>query len=113
MNSNQTAEIEQTPKNIGASLKPGAKGRGRILINREKRETVGDIEVDDPRMTCRNVNVYYDDQQAIINVSLDIGRNEVIAMIGPDTPRPIHVEIPVPSRTAKTMIALWIHTIRS
>ena len=34
-------------------------------------------------MTCRNVNVYYGDKQAIRNVSLDIGRNEVLAMIGP------------------------------
>jgi phosphate transport system ATP-binding protein len=34
-------------------------------------------------MTCRNVNVYYGDKQAIKNVSLDIGRNEVLSMIGP------------------------------
>jgi phosphate transport system ATP-binding protein len=34
-------------------------------------------------MTCRNVNVYYADKHAIKDVSLDIGRNEVISMIGP------------------------------
>ncbi|MGD8529488.1 MAG: phosphate ABC transporter ATP-binding protein PstB [Syntrophobacterales bacterium] len=34
-------------------------------------------------MTCRKVNVYYGDNHAIKSVSLDIGRNEVIAMIGP------------------------------
>jgi phosphate transport system ATP-binding protein len=34
-------------------------------------------------MVCRNVNVYYGDKQAIKNVSIDIGRNEVLAMIGP------------------------------
>ncbi|MDJ0889425.1 MAG: phosphate ABC transporter ATP-binding protein PstB, partial [Desulfobacterales bacterium] len=34
-------------------------------------------------MSCRNVNVYYADKHAIIDVSLDIGRNQVIAMIGP------------------------------
>ncbi|MGD8286464.1 MAG: phosphate ABC transporter ATP-binding protein PstB [Desulfobacterales bacterium] len=34
-------------------------------------------------MTCRNVNVYYGEKHAIKNVSLDIGRHEVIAMIGP------------------------------
>ncbi|MGD8923544.1 MAG: phosphate ABC transporter ATP-binding protein PstB [Syntrophobacterales bacterium] len=34
-------------------------------------------------MLCRDVNVYYGDNHAIKNVSLDIGRNEVIAMIGP------------------------------
>ena len=55
----------------------------RVLVNRENRDTVGEITVDKPRMTCRNVDVWYGDKQAIKNVSLDIGRNEVIAMIGP------------------------------
>ena len=53
------------------------------LVGRDKRQTVGEIHVDDPRMTCRNVNVHYADKHAIIDVSLDIGRHEVIAMIGP------------------------------
>jgi phosphate transport system ATP-binding protein len=56
---------------------------GRVLVNRENRDTVGEITVDNPRMTCRDVNVWYGDKQAIKNVSLDVGRNEVIAMIGP------------------------------
>jgi phosphate transport system ATP-binding protein len=34
-------------------------------------------------MTCRDVDVFYADKQAIFNVSLDIGKNEVIALIGP------------------------------
>ena len=46
-------------------------------------ETVGEPFVDDPKMSARNVNVYYADKQAIMDVSLDIGKNEVIAMIGP------------------------------
>ena len=46
-------------------------------------ETVGDITVDDPRMSARAVDVYYSGKQAIENVSIDIGRNEVLAMIGP------------------------------
>ncbi len=45
--------------------------------------TVGYATVDNPTMTCRNVDVHYGDKQAIFNVSVDIGRNEVIAMIGP------------------------------
>ena len=56
---------------------------GPVLVSREDRQTVGDATVENPRMTCRKVNVYYGDNQAIKNVSLDIGRNEVIAMIGP------------------------------
>ncbi len=50
---------------------------------RESRETVGTPFADDPRMTCRDVNVYYGDNHAIKNVSLDIGREQVLAMIGP------------------------------
>jgi len=34
-------------------------------------------------MTCRNVCVYYGDKQAIQDASIDIGLNEVLAMIGP------------------------------
>ena len=45
--------------------------------------TVGEYAVDNPRMSCRNVDVYYGDKQAIIDVSLDIGNNEVVSMIGP------------------------------
>jgi len=45
--------------------------------------TVGEWSVPDPRIRCRQVNVYYGEKQAIRNVSLDIGRNEVIALIGP------------------------------
>lgn len=56
---------------------------GPVLVSRENRQTVGDATVENPRMTCRKVNVYYGDNHAIKNVSLDIGRNEVIAMIGP------------------------------
>jgi phosphate transport system ATP-binding protein len=51
--------------------------------NRDYAETVGDIIAVDPRITCRDVNVFYGDKHAIQNVSLDIARNEVIALIGP------------------------------
>ncbi|MGW8368306.1 MAG: phosphate ABC transporter ATP-binding protein PstB [Gammaproteobacteria bacterium] len=46
-------------------------------------ETVGDITAETPAMTARNVDVFYADKHAIIDVSLDIGLNEVVAMIGP------------------------------
>ncbi len=45
--------------------------------------TVGDITAADPCMVCREVNVWYGDKHAIKDVSLDIGKNEVISMIGP------------------------------
>ena len=46
-------------------------------------ETVGDIHVDDPRIIAKNINVFYGDKPAINNASIDIGKNEVLAMIGP------------------------------
>ncbi len=46
-------------------------------------QTVGRIDVDNPKMSMRNVDVYYGDKQAIFDVDLDIAKNEVIAMIGP------------------------------
>ena len=54
-----------------------------VKVNREDRKTVGEIAHPDPRMVCRDVNVYYGDKHAIKGVSLDIGKNEVISMIGP------------------------------
>ena len=46
-------------------------------------ETIGKPFVDNAKMAARNVNVFYGDKQAIVDVSLDIGGNEVLAMIGP------------------------------
>ena len=46
-------------------------------------ETIGTPFVENAKMSARNVNVFYAEKQAILDVSLDIGRNEVLAMIGP------------------------------
>src|SRR5882757_4559725 len=40
-------------------------------------------KVFDPVMTARNVSVTYGDKCAVRNVTLDIGRNQVLALIGP------------------------------
>lgn len=58
-------------------------GKVQGKVAREERATVGDQFVEDARMTCRDVNVYYGDKHAIKDVSIDVGRNEVLAMIGP------------------------------
>jgi len=52
-------------------------------IPAHKEKTVGNPFVDTPRMTCRDVSVYYGDTCAIKGVSIDVGCNEVLAMIGP------------------------------
>src|SRR5688572_29048764 len=54
-----------------------------LELEQEFGPTVGDITSSNPRMSTRNVDVYYGLKHAIIDVSLDIGSNEVIAMIGP------------------------------
>jgi len=46
-------------------------------------ETVGNIYAKDPKMSMRNVDVFYGDKQAIKNISLDLARNQVTALIGP------------------------------
>ena len=45
--------------------------------------TVGKPLVDNAKFTTRNVDVFYGDKQAIFDIDLDIGKNEVLAMIGP------------------------------
>ncbi len=72
-----------TPDAPGKDGAPSTRRDGSQLVGRENRSTVGEPFVDSPRMTCRHVNVYYGDKQALRDVSMDIGRNEVIAMIGP------------------------------
>ncbi len=49
----------------------------------ENFRTVGNIETANPVITVRDCNVYYGDTHALKRVSLDIGRNEVVALIGP------------------------------
>ena len=46
-------------------------------------ETVGNVRVANPRMSCSDVDVFYGDKHAIKGCSLDIAKNQVIAMIGP------------------------------
>ncbi|OQX07967.1 MAG: phosphate ABC transporter ATP-binding protein [Thiothrix lacustris] len=64
--------------------KPTAGGREEFA--HEIAGTIGRPYLDgqDTKFFCRGVNVFYNGtKQAIFDVSMDIGRNEVIAMIGP------------------------------
>ena len=49
----------------------------------QAQATVGKAFCENPKMSMRDVNVFYGDKQAIYDVSVDIAKNEVIAMIGP------------------------------
>jgi len=68
---------EAVTKNTGAITSSDLEKGGAFV------GTVGDVTVADARMVCRGVDVFYDEKQAIKNVSLDIGKNEVVSMIGP------------------------------
>lgn len=52
-------------------------------VSRIPAETVGEVHVEHPRMTARNVNVFYGDKCAIDDVTLDIAEKQVISFIGP------------------------------
>ncbi len=65
------------------AVKPSNITADHLAQDQSTATTVGDVTSANPRMICRDVNVWYDDKHAIKNVSLDIGRNEVISMIGP------------------------------
>ncbi len=52
-------------------------------IHAEHKQTIGEPFCDNVKFSTRNVDVFYADNQAIYDVSLDIGKNEVIALIGP------------------------------
>lgn len=49
----------------------------------ETFKTVGKPFLDNPKMSCRGIGVHYDGIQALHDVTLDIGSNEVISFIGP------------------------------
>ena len=46
-------------------------------------ETVGEVRCENPFIVTENVDVFYGDNHAIQNVTLEIGKSEVIALIGP------------------------------
>src|ERR1700680_1978523 len=69
----------------GLNLKPS--GRMRAPTSLEQRSgadpTVGQFSVEDAVFSCRDVNVFYGSKHALKNVNIDVGRKQVLAMIGP------------------------------
>lgn len=49
----------------------------------ENHRTRGSVFSENAKLKARHVNVFYGNKQAIYDVSLDVGANEVIALIGP------------------------------
>lgn len=80
MNANDTAA--RAGETVDETLTPVEENH-QESIPVEEGKTVGTPYADDPKFKLRNVEVFYGDDRAIKDVSLDIGRNEVISFIGP------------------------------
>ena len=65
------------------TMKVKSKPETEDSLNIEYSDTVGTPECENAKFSTKNVNVFYADNQAIHDVSLDIGAHEVIALIGP------------------------------
>jgi phosphate transport system ATP-binding protein len=66
------------PSRLNGSASAGGAGAASSRRPAGARDTVPD-----PVMTARRVNVHYGDKHAVRDVSLDVGRNQVLALIGP------------------------------
>jgi phosphate transport system ATP-binding protein len=74
----ERAEQPVTKKSIGATAKEVV-----AQVTKLSEQTVGDVQCDDPFIVTENVNVFYGTNHAIQDVTLEIGKGEVIALIGP------------------------------
>jgi phosphate transport system ATP-binding protein len=84
MNMSTLFELKTTASHPeSTAMKSRDKPDNDAPFNRDHAETVGTVTSTNARIECRNVNVYYGEKHAIQNVSLDVGCNEVIALIGP------------------------------
>ena len=70
--------------NLESLVSAPKKSKDNELLERILPETtVGNVFSKNPKMTARNVNVFYDKKQAINDVNIDISEKEVITLIGP------------------------------
>jgi phosphate transport system ATP-binding protein len=69
--------------NGAMNLRPTGRGMPSRLDGATIGQTIGTVTVIDPLFSCRDVNVYYGAKHALKNVSLDVGKKQVLAMIGP------------------------------
>jgi phosphate transport system ATP-binding protein len=77
-------EQKRRAAEAGLNLKPSSRMPAAALP--EPRLAVGAapaVSVEDAIFSCRGVSVFYANKQALKNVSIDIARKQVLAMIGP------------------------------
>jgi phosphate transport system ATP-binding protein len=78
-------EVAAPVERAGINLKPSGRVSEPASLQEpfEAGKTVGNIVVEDPIFSCRDVDVFYGEKQAIKKVGIDIAKNQVLAMIGP------------------------------
>jgi phosphate transport system ATP-binding protein len=79
--------LKEKSNSVSQAASPAATSSPTLAEGKPAAEegyrTVGDYTSASPVMQARQLNVYYAENHAVQNVNLDIGRNEVIALIGP------------------------------
>ena len=76
-------EPPQHLRESGLNLKPSGR-LPAVVVPEGAHPVAGDGHaVENPVFSCRGVSVFYADKQALKDVSLDVGRRQVLAAIGP------------------------------
>lgn len=70
---------EETPENNTSTPESATFEMKDAVVEK----TVGTVLLDDPKLSMRNLSVFYGEKQAVFDVDLDIARNEILALIGP------------------------------
>ena len=91
LNTNDTDDVRAAPADgeaVPASPEPSPAEDVQVekvsgVFTEFGGEVVGEIRCENPHLTAENVNVWYGDNHALKNVSLEIGKNQVVALIGP------------------------------
>jgi len=73
----------QLPGEGGLDVKPSGRVSGAVSLEAASGADPEGVTVADPVFVCRDVSVFYGQKQALKDVSVDIGRRQVLSMIGP------------------------------
>ncbi|NOX67735.1 MAG: phosphate ABC transporter ATP-binding protein [Gammaproteobacteria bacterium] len=76
--------IDLQPRSVvGVEVPREAAAGAPVQLTELSGRTVGDVKAQDAYVVAEDVNVRYGSNHAIRDITLEIGRNEVVALIGP------------------------------
>ena len=79
----KTADDTSSVENTTKPSMPAGKADTGVSLTEIPSRTVGNVRCANPFMVAEDVNVFYGENHAIQNVTLEFGKNQVIALIGP------------------------------